>query len=408
MSNWIMDRIGKGESCAVLARISRQNEATWQNTRSCLGGLAAVAACDWPRGETGPMHCVAQIDCAEMAKVCKNKALPQSGTLAFFADIADEGWIKSGAIRYITDEDRAAPPAPEFFPDVYGGSENCWITSLSKVQKDVLQHFPRWPVRFASARASHCEEGVALKPPLDEIIGKIADQVHFDMSGFAETTTRTFKKTVPSAAGQPPTVETTAITSNAEDVGPHHPLVAQVLLKDLEGAVEHFRAILANVENKCRDARHILEGAEPDVPLGDTVGAEFQQAVMQARSAMRSSPRNVFGFGTSASADAARALYFQMYSGTRAEYEAIPEMMRTHIEQTRLRSAYPSAPHQMFGLADDIQGQIPEGDTLLLQLGTDEAVSFMWGDVGVLQFLISNEDLAVGNWDAARMLMQGH
>jgi uncharacterized protein YwqG len=69
-----------------------------------------------------------------------------------------------------------------------------------------------------------------------------------------------------------------------------------------------------------------------------------------------------------------------------------------------------SQPHQMFGTGTEIQGQVAENadKTMLLQLGTDDELRWMWGDVGVMQFWIDPKDMAAGRWDKAFMTFEGH
>lgn len=404
-----MNWLDGGKSCLMLGRMNRRNEAAWQTTRSCLGGLPPLSVDDWPRGKEGPMHCVAQIDCAEVGAVLGAKGLPRTGILAFFADISDVGMIGPGAVRHLPDGAVADRLPDEFFSPVFGGSEPCWMNNLAKVGLPVPRHFPRWPVQMVRARQTRTREGLAFTPSLENILGPVADSVHLDMTGFAKTTTQAFQKKSNPGNGDAPTTKTQVYTRNQLDVEPHHPRVAAALLGEMRLGLASMRSALANVERQIDKAADAVASGAAD-QLGADSGAAFLHAYSNASTALNARHQSVFGHGTSASADAAKTVYFQMYSGSRADYEAIPAPMRDQIERLCLRSAYPSAsPHQMFGIADDIQGQLDErGTTLLLQLGYDEAMSFCWGDVGVLQFSIPNSDLLAGNWGAATMLMQGH
>ncbi|WP_342351716.1 DUF1963 domain-containing protein [Jannaschia aquimarina] len=117
-----------------------------------------------------------------------------------------------------------------------------------------------------------------------------------------------------------------------------------------------------------------------------------------------------FGAGTTVTRSAALSSYFEMYCGTRRIFDFIPDVIRRQIETTRMRSAYSSSPHQLFGFGTNPQesDMIEPGMVLLFQVATDEAVGFMWGDVGVLQYWISPEDLAERRWDKVEFIMDGH
>jgi uncharacterized protein YwqG len=64
----------------------------------------------------------------------------------------------------------------------------------------------------------------------------------------------------------------------------------------------------------------------------------------------------------------------------------------------------------MFGLGFKI-GSAASTHThhhLLLQLHSDQLVNWMWGDRGVVQFWISEEDLLAQNWDAVEMTLESN
>lgn len=66
--------------------------------------------------------------------------------------------------------------------------------------------------------------------------------------------------------------------------------------------------------------------------------------------------------------------------------------------------------HQMFGQGTEIQTAVQEHafDHLLLQLQSDQAMNWMWGDVGVMQFWISPKALRDQQWDQVEVTMEGH
>jgi len=71
-----------------------------------------------------------------------------------------------------------------------------------------------------------------------------------------------------------------------------------------------------------------------------------------------------------------------------------------------LHAVRPEGGHQMLGHADLIQGSMLDDQTpaagdewvLLLQLGSDNGLDWMWGDAGHLYFWISRRDLERGEF----------
>jgi hypothetical protein len=88
-------------------------------------------------------------------------------------------------------------------------------------------------------------------------------------------------------------------------------------------------------------------------------------------------------------------------------YATLPEAVRTLINTRYLLAA--GGWHQMFGTGVDIQGNAAvenEGNVMLLQLVHDDMLHWQFGDMGAFQFWIPPEDLARGNWAAARVTFE--
>jgi hypothetical protein len=90
-------------------------------------------------------------------------------------------------------------------------------------------------------------------------------------------------------------------------------------------------------------------------------------------------------------------------------YATLPEAVR---ELINTRYLLPTGNwHQMFGLGVDIQTNAAcenEGNVMLLQLVYDDMMHWQFGDMGAFQFWIPPDDLARGNWAAARMTFECH
>ena len=75
------------------------------------------------------------------------------------------------------------------------------------------------------------------------------------------------------------------------------------------------------------------------------------------------------------------------------------------------RTLVDNIPHRMGGYHDGVQsgsGETASGDVLLLQLNSDDAMDWCWGDVGAYYFWIKHADLAVGNFDDVELILECH
>tara|TARA_R110002033_G_scaffold132057_1_gene172021 strand:- start:85 stop:1194 length:1110 start_codon:yes stop_codon:yes gene_type:complete len=369
------------------------------------------------------MHCIAQIDLAELAGLGMSHPMPDTGTLAFFADTGSfSGSDHRGTVRMI--EDDAADPAPQSFyiRPLYGDDwESYDITAGSIGKADAPTVFPRWPVGMV--RADQKRDGKELDeldlytPDLDTVFGPAASSVHLDLSEFAPSTLGPDCAKADREIWPFPARVATAILKDVLRVALSYQDVAAVPGEDALGST------IAGIKSSMETLRPIVERVgewhdrlstlDPNAPLGTSLGHAFASDLMawKGRFYIDNRKRLSFGSGTTTTASAALATYFQMYVGDRRSHDAIPDLIRVQMETTRMRSAYSSeAPHQLFGFGTNIQesDNADRGMILLLQVATDEAVGFMWGDVGVLQYWIAPEDLAAGLWDKVEFVMHGH
>ena len=87
-------------------------------------------------------------------------------------------------------------------------------------------------------------------------------------------------------------------------------------------------------------------------------------------------------------------------------FELLPKEVQ---ELTDIKYRRPARLHQMFGNVDDIQAELePHANKhVLLQLSWDDVMNMTFGDVGVVQYVISPEDLDAGQFEAAIMVTNG-
>ncbi|WP_379546206.1 DUF1963 domain-containing protein [Qipengyuania sp. DSG2-2] len=75
------------------------------------------------------------------------------------------------------------------------------------------------------------------------------------------------------------------------------------------------------------------------------------------------------------------------------------------------RTLVDNIPHRMGGYHDGVQSEPDEdgtGDMLLLQLNSDDAMDWCWGDVGAYYFWIKRSDLAAGDFGKVELILECH
>ncbi len=75
------------------------------------------------------------------------------------------------------------------------------------------------------------------------------------------------------------------------------------------------------------------------------------------------------------------------------------------------RTLVDNIPHRMGGYHDGVQsgsGETSGDDVLLLQLNSDDAMDWCWGDVGAYYFWIKQADLAAMNFDDVELILECH
>lgn len=75
------------------------------------------------------------------------------------------------------------------------------------------------------------------------------------------------------------------------------------------------------------------------------------------------------------------------------------------------RSLYSNRPHRIGGYHDGVQSDAVEGPQerlLLIQLATDDAMQFCWGDAGAIYAMIKPADLAAGRFNDANLWLECH
>ncbi|MCY7340134.1 MAG: DUF1963 domain-containing protein [Sphingomonas bacterium] len=98
-----------------------------------------------------------------------------------------------------------------------------------------------------------------------------------------------------------------------------------------------------------------------------------------------------------------------------ADYQADPELsalvpaaLRDRLEP-HWRALTDNRPHRIGGFHDGLQSEPeegPQGEVLLFQIASDEAMHWMWGDGGAYFIFITPRDLAAGQFDHAEIRLE--
>lgn len=88
----------------------------------------------------------------------------------------------------------------------------------------------------------------------------------------------------------------------------------------------------------------------------------------------------------------------------------VPDELVAFMEP-RWRALYSNRPHRMGGLHDGIQSEAREGPTrqvLLFQIASDDAMHWIWGDVGAYYIFIDTDRLAAGDFSKLDCTFENH
>ncbi len=153
-------------------------------SNSYLGGWPDPLPADWPACRAGPMHFLAQIDLAQLARAVPGSPLPRDGALQFYADTGvflDYEKECPVALRHVTGDAAAGAR-----PDLPGLGGYAWdqLFPWGLGPDDVPTHFRHWPVDMLPLRATpegvidavqavlYPDVGIAPHPKLDQMLAE--------------------------------------------------------------------------------------------------------------------------------------------------------------------------------------------------------------------------------------------
>ncbi|MEO9876748.1 MAG: DUF1963 domain-containing protein [Anderseniella sp.] len=377
----------------ILARMKRDNENAWSSATSWLGGLPQIAPDQWPRSPNTnlPLHHLAQISLAALPEGPWTETLPRAGNLNFFAetDLQDDD-IASKVI--FTPEpstyDHLSPPAD--CPPIFGADWFYYVFDAVTAD-DVARQFRRWPIEFLME-----ESGLGSKP----------SSVHL----FSHTRIEDVD------IGQFPWDAARRLVVDAEYVLSIHEKKRQYVPStwNRDTEEEHDKKWskankqIAGLRTFISDWRPLVEANDTWQPLGTENADLLEQATKEFVPIDVCRLRH--GSGTTPLRAAASDSFRDMLVGPRSLYDQIPVYIREYLENDRRRTGWsPRTHHQVFGIGEGIHGHGDYvSDAILLQVVSDDMMSWLWGDAGYIQFWIRRNELAKGNWGAATALFQGH
>lgn len=425
----------------------------------------AVSAEDPSLGKV-PHHFLAQISCADLPRELWGGRGPREGALLFFVDpnVGCPDDDTSHSVLHITGAGTERP-APDTLGPVHnkvytGGSYNWlpidnvppvwrkWPVELLETP-NVLHDIDGHPSATPAGFSSILYDGA---PVADRVNGTVTTPYTYGQSANAlrqlAARMRNEPREVASTEALNMVVENRAINRlleslqharaqidtqedpdlrarQLEDLLPRLALVTEVssagelveMLNRERNKVAKWRASIAK---HCVNLEKLLAGESDDTPLPRENWEELQQCFVGQSASM-------FELGIDYNHPDGKALTLTTVKET-AELEAadglsqlaildsldadrsalVPDTVKEAIKPA-LRNLYANRPHRMGGYHDGVQTTVSEraDDTvLLLQIATDEAMDWCWGDSGAYYFWIDKSDLANGDFSRVSMTLE--
>lgn len=395
----------------ALVRMARGKTDVTTAGASWLGGVPSLGGLDWPKGTDGrPMHHLAQIALADLPEGQIPPGLARDGSLAFFIQTAAE-WPYPSRVVYIPQTDGRPSAIPSDLPLLFEGGE--WgyyvkghtLTSAPRI-------FPRWAVETIPLPQPDPNRNDAAMTALQNLFPH-TDQYHLSRSRYRDTNPELARlcywdapqKFANSLAVALENVDKT-IASTEQRISKY----GERYRVDLETLISQRAAFTEYVKN----IREWAFAHSAWTLMEPTDYEKFETTFREVRDFREQKARfKVFyehSDGRFLSVDdVVNVSLRDAISGPSEAYATLPAALRADIDQ-HYRLPRKNGTHQMFGLGTQVQVAVEDHfhDHLLLQLQSDQMMGWMWGDVGVIQFWISDEDLNSQNWNRVEMTIEGH
>lgn len=395
----------------ALVRMQRADLDVEYGGTSWLGGLPTLGDAPWPRDEFGrAMHHLAQIDLDTVPDPLLPTGMPQKGALAFFMNTATDG-PRQGKVIYSPTIGNTATELPGDLVPIYHGPDWGYYVK-GHARETAPDTFPRWPVEFVLLPMTNQNRD-------DDAHELMGDLLPFQAAG--ELSPQNYRTTLPDFA-RPWFWDTAyrftmSVRLARDDIhdtlqkakkrvqhyGPSYQAAVDTIRRDQDA----FSAFVDEVSIWAVSHEPWDRMSPEDAAQLETY---FAQVRDNGAEPGRFKPFYQFTQGELISVqEAATATLVAAANAPPEVYATLPFEVRDDID-TRYRIANIGRWHQMFGLGFKI-GSAASTHThhhLLLQLHSDQLVNWMWGDRGVVQFWISEDDLLAQNWDAVDMTLESH
>lgn len=386
----------------VVRRRQRYDEEAWQGARSWLGGLPHIRLADWPRHQRNrtPLFHLAQINFADFPAGPWSPYLPETGALCVFHDVGSLERHESPTMVYVPDPEKLGPCSPPEDCLPIAGKDTWYKDHMNRDRlryEDAQRVMPRWPVDFVavkcSARSSDDGHEIDYDPPLDTILGPHPEYVCTPApKNGPRTAPVCLRDEVPWEAARRVVV---AVQNNAVfDPALDMPSGLMAKLKEYSGGARRRQVAILDFLDRWTP---LLKANDPYATMAEDQASLFSDNIWALRRNEMISDR--CWYGVTEIFDAGRDVYREMMLGSREMYEKIPPQVRDRI-QNEWRTTGSHRPHQIFGPGVDLQGYLEDWEShfMLFQATFDYMMDWQWGDLGVVQFFITPEDLAVRNW----------
>jgi len=402
------------------------------STNSHIGGRPCLpAGLEWPRMRNGtPLHFLAQIDCGALPE--NGSVLPTTGILFFFARIDEEMlWGENGEpadeycrVLYASKAGADPTEVPRDLPELIFGIAGPAV-DFKLPGEPAMQIYPEWPVEFY---AIETWPDVTALPRWSSDAWDMKDPAKREQA-------REFGERYTAALRKRREAETLRVLgerlNSAELADWQRTFFAPGSSFSLPASTDDHTFPQAWVLI-ARIARHIAkQSANRMWPAPDQRGpdpavlAEIQSGAMAWVAA---ADLHELDSAPDAASSQAFAHWITDIAGNQFFRHKVASALRKGIESAiQFAATAPKAAnlipalyyaqigdrrceHQMLGNAPSAQEarNVERDEVLLLQLGSDYGVNFMFCDVGQVQFWIDRRDLAARRFDRIFATTAGH
>lgn len=424
----------------ILRKQARLHNTDFTGGTSWLGGLPALGDVEWPRSLNGEaLHLLAQIDCETLSALKPDLGFPAVGSLVFFANITE--WPYDGKVIYVpTPAGGPATVAPDDLLPLYG--DEWHIYSKGYERNTAPKKYARWPVDmlpFDLPRSALVYNNFTEGLSKDKVTSKAVALLP-GAQGIDDATTYSLGDYLPN--GEDPWLWDTAqrfaaalrvtseylpdhiqqLKTRLEDylAGPKPKNRHKFTKQQLNEMKEKSRHSSAYYQAKLDAINSQKEGFDQFVGMV-TEWADIHDAwtpmPKQDLQTFNDFSTMVFGYGTGDRAPVFKDIYNtpavyldlsdivndtlrNIITGPQEVYDLLPEKVKSEVDH-RCLIGREEEWHQMFGIGHEIQSETSENQDkyMLLQIHSDKLMGWMWGDVGIIKYWITPENLKNGRWE---------